>query len=161
MTNENKPPVSKKGIMAVAAMHDENKPPVSDADADWAKAQDAYANKPPVRADRLLQAGWSSPTTTGNMLNEMKNKDARIAELEALITELEEEAAHDERLARDQRARIAELEAEVGVLKDGLNYNDEILRKETIERCAQVAENYAAWPTKVAAAIRALKDKPP
>jgi len=30
MTNENKPPVSKKGIMAVAAMHDENKPPVSD-----------------------------------------------------------------------------------------------------------------------------------
>ncbi len=71
------------------------------------------------------------------------------------------------------RARIAELEAENGVLKDGLNYSDEILRKDTIERCAQVADDYPkicmAMPTSVidtvcrdiAKAIRAqIKDKP-
>ena len=79
------------------------------------------------------------------------------------------------------RARIAELEAENGVLRDGLNYSDEILRKETIERCAQVAEERKGlWLRKaleipgdpgcgysrmsecehIAHVIRALKEKP-
>ena len=133
-------------------MTNENKPPVSDAD----------------RLAELLQAGWSSPTTTKNMLNEMKNKDARIAELEAEKRLRQEDIMTLGQEVGRLEGRIAELEAENGVLKDGLNYSDEILKKETIKRCAQVAdkfaheedEAYAIIAREIAAAIRAEKDKP-
>jgi len=92
-----------------------------------------------------------------NLLRENEICRARIAELEG-------DAGYKYGQLQKARARIAELEGDLNIFIDAAK---DIAKADTIDRCAQVAidetlgdEDMSDVGKRIAATIRALKDKP-